>query len=636
MVEIFGLDFGTTNSLASIVLQGKAQSLTDVDTARPHPSVICYRGEDIIVGRKAKDRLSERETGVVGSFVRSPKSHLGSAMSLHVAGVAREPSDVVAEILRHIRNDARGRSSYRDRPFDRAIVSIPVNMSGRARKDLRNAALKAGIHVHQFVHEPLAALYGHLRAQSDYPKGMAELNGQYVLVFDWGGGTLDLTLVRVESGRLVQIVNMGDNTVGGDRFDERLRDFVKRRHAEQHKLDGWPGEMENVAATLIGQCELAKINLSSRSTYVVYIKNFLRSEGPDKTLEVTIGRDDLETLSKDIVDQGMKDIDDLLQQVNLPDQAISLFLATGGMVGMPRIRQRLIERFGIERVPEIPNGDRIISEGNAWIAFDNLRLCLAKPFELLHSDNTYVTLLPDSLPLPLENGAHSQKMGLYCVDPRDGFAKFQFCRPRYPGRSQPADRRINYTNLVIAVDPTAEPFRERLELTLEIDHDLIVHAKAESRILGDFRSAEIHDLEFGLDVDDGGGVRRQNSDDVSFSDVVPVPGAIETRSNISAKNGQWHLVPGEIVEDYRPHFLDVRNPRRSKRQIDEKMYYQPCVCGKLIHEIRRDGCSICGEPTPEQAARNMETVRSRITKIKERYPELGSTDAMVFLRQRYI
>ena len=245
-----------------------------------------------------KKRLAEIGTGVLGQFVRSPKAFLGTGTSIHVDGVAREPADVVAEIFRFVRSQALERK-YPGMQFDHAILTIPVRMNGRARRELRDAALKAGVHVVQFVHEPLAALYGYIRTHSDFRRRLAELEGQLALVFDWGGGTLDVTLCRFTGENLVQIKNTGDNAVGGDRFDERLLRYVKDHHAKQHGLESWPGEMPNAEARLIQECETAKIALSGRSQHTL-VANYLRAEGDERNLQVLISRDELIELTEDL------------------------------------------------------------------------------------------------------------------------------------------------------------------------------------------------------------------------------------------------------------------------------------------------------------------------------------------------
>lgn len=493
MAEVVGLDFGTTNSLVSFVLDDRATSLTDGDL--PHPSVVWYHGTEVVVGRRAKAQLGEGSDGLAAGVIRSPKSYLGRGESLVVSGVSRNASDVVAEVFRYLRADAAAQGH----DFDRAVVTIPVTLDGRGRRELRDAALKAGVRVVQFVHEPLAALYAYLRDQESFGRALSELHEKLVLVYDWGGGTLDLTLCRVSGNTLSQVANLGNRNIGGDRFDELLRNFVVKRHLETHAVasaDVAPG----ADRTLIQRCEQTKIALSEDDESTVLLANYLRSEGPEKTLQVKVTRHDLETLTRQLVDEGIGTVDELLARIDRPPESIELCLATGGMLRMPRIRERLDELFGIARVPRLEHGDRIIAEGAAWIARDRARLSLAKPLEILHADDSYISVVRAGTVLPLENEVLRRELGMYCVDPRDGYAKFHFTRPEWPNRTQLSDPRLPYATLLVGVDSSAVPLLERLEVEVTIDDNLVAGISVRSSLFDDKEDVEVHDLEFGLRV----------------------------------------------------------------------------------------------------------------------------------------
>jgi len=632
MAKIFGLDFGTTNSLASIVVGEKMLSLVNEDDQLPHPSVIRYHGEEVVVGREARNAMETTDIGVIGDFVRSPKRFLGSGEKIHVGGVARSVSDVVAEILRHICDDARQRNLAGEL-FDRAVMTIPVNAVGRARRDLREAALKAGIHIHQFVQEPFAALYGYLRSQPDFQRRLADLEGQLILVFDWGGGTLDLTLCKISKGMLVQIQSKGDNTVGGDRFDDRLISYAKNEHMRQYGIDTMANEFPHAEAKLISQCETAKIALSDRSSATIAVAHYLRSDGPDHTLEVKMTREKLVELTRDIVDAGMNNIDQLLESTGVNQASIALCVATGGMVRMPYIRERLLERFDPLRVPNIEDGDRIISQGAAWIAHDEVRLTLAKPLELLLGDDDYSTLIDEGAELPIENQNNNFHFKAYCVDPRDRYAKLQFARPVWPGRNLPGDPRRTYATLLVAVDEEAVPLTERLDVNVNIDHDLIATLAASSSMVGDHSVREIHNLEFGLSIgQDSKGkrqqtrIKQQRENKRSLNRNV---GAIKFRSNIVRSNQIWDLVPGDLVKKYKNKLPPLWRP--TKRQHHEEMYYVPCsLCQRTWHQIRLEGsenCSCRGGSVKEKDAKkrkvNIEILREFLRSREDSLNDAG-------------
>src|SRR5262249_50142854 len=131
--QAFGIDFGTTNSLAALVVGGEVRSLTNEQDGRPHPSVVWYRGTDIVVGRDARKHLDTAQTAVAEGFVRSPKMALRRSGLLHVEGRAIDPADVVAEVLRHLRTNAslRRPSGY---DLSRAVMTVPVDFGGPQRR----------------------------------------------------------------------------------------------------------------------------------------------------------------------------------------------------------------------------------------------------------------------------------------------------------------------------------------------------------------------------------------------------------------------------------------------------------------------------------------------------------------------
>jgi molecular chaperone DnaK len=200
------------------------------------------------------------------------------------------------------------------------------------------------------------------------------------------------------------------------------------------------------------------------------------------------------------VAKGLRKIEELLDLAGVHRGAVEFCLATGGMVSMPAIRDGLREIFGMNRLRLIENAATVISEGAAWIAHDNVGLQLATPVELIHADNSYIEVIPGGVDLPVDGNVIQRQIDMYCVNPSDGLAKFLFARPTWPGRETHGDSRLTYTHLTLPVDPHSRPLRERLEVKVRIDHDLIVEVHARSLLRNEARTALIHDLEFGLSV----------------------------------------------------------------------------------------------------------------------------------------
>jgi len=448
MVKI-GIDFGTTNSLVSYVADNKIFSFLESNTAKSHPSVVWYKGlDEVVVGEAAKKQMNNDDVSTSGGFVRSPKMYLGKK-SVRVGGVDKDPVEIVSEIFKHLKSDICDRDEKYDIDYDDVVITIPVSWNGKQRTDLRTAAEKAGIKIGKFVHEPLSALYGFLK--KGYSGRLDDLEKKYMLVFDWGGGTLDLTLCQYYQGGLAQVLNHGIYDVGGDRFDNVVKDIV----TEKAERTGSRLELAT-EINLIYNCEVMKIQLSKKDIAHTHI---------EKIGEISVSREEYEAKIENIIEKGVKAIDSLLRKVGLDRNSIEFCLATGGMVATPAIQKALRLRFDRVFIPE--NAITLVSEGSAWIANDAPEICLSKSFEVLNADNQYFSLIKSNERV-FKDGRESFKFTttMYCVNPKDLEAFFFFARSKMPFDLNQLDEKIPYNYLSIPVDPNAQPFQQELKLEI--------------------------------------------------------------------------------------------------------------------------------------------------------------------------
>ncbi len=575
MSRTIGFDFGTTNSLISIVEGGRCIPILDRGTNLPHPSVLCYEGDQIIVGRKAKERLSTAGIGVIGNIVSSPKSLLGKNKE-YVEGVARSPKEMVAEIVRFVKKEAQAQLPG---DYDSAVVTIPVNMNGSGRKNLREAFRMAGLNIVQFIHEPLAALYGHLRTKENFEDELRRLNGELVLVFDWGGGTLDLTVCQIVDGMLVQLMNDGFSDVGGDVMDNIIRNQIVLRSLKSRNVESELPIQPGAKQRLLNRAEHIKIELSSKQNATVFLPDYFQTDKYDVDIEYPLGRQEMEEMVSEKIEQGIQRIHMLLEKTGISPSSVALCLATGGIVNMPIIKSRLREIFGPQRLHVSERGNTIISEGAAWIAHDKSNLTLAKNIEVHVARNSYFPVIKAGMKMPREGDVQEAELSLYCTDPRDGIAKIQIVAPIKPGHNiQKTDPRDILNSLSIKVDDKALPFHERLELQINIDENLILNAKAKSLTKGDEDKVEIHNLEFGLDLPIlSESTNRYESIEINGTRTADAPGSVSLRPNV-ANHQHDSLVPGELLYQYNHSYFDVRN-HPPEIQNHERLYYTPCsIC----------------------------------------------------------
>ena len=571
---VVGFDFGTTNSLASVVVGDSV--ITFLDNGQPIPSVVSFEGAKVEVGRKAHDRLSSAGLGVQGSTIRSPKTLLGRE-EIFVEGVRRDPVQIVEYVLSHVRQFVLGSRVGRDLKMDRVVATIPVNMDGRHRALLRQAFRQAGMSVVQFVHEPLAALYGYVRSAVGGEDRIKRYNGKLLLVFDWGGGTLDLTLCRVLDGLLVQVANDGTDEVGGDHFDEALRNEVEKRSRAAQSVGDDVDVLPESRKRLLHECEKAKIRLSERHTWDVYVDPYYQSD-TKSDLQVTLSRDDLQDIVGHLVRKGVRRVETLLERARYSTASVELCLATGGMVNMPMVKNRLDELFGPGRVYVSPRSASAIAEGAAWVAHDQARLHLARNVELVLARNSYMPLLEAGTAMPTEREVRRERFDLYCVDPSDGSGKFSLVCPDRPGPHVFGnDERQTLGNMVLQVDGKALPFRERLELEISVNDDLVLTAKAWSLNQKGRAETQVLDLKFALATPGANSawIQTEPFGDEAANGALSERGALVMRSNLSRTEDIW-LVPGEVVKNVDPYYFDPAR-RAPQVQVDEYLYYQPCA-----------------------------------------------------------
>lgn len=583
-MKVVGFDLGTTNSLISSIQGDRVINYLD-EEGLPVPSVVCYEGGTTIVGRDAKERLAEAGLGLKGNVIRSPKVLLGHE-SVFVEGVEKSPIDIVSDVVDFVARSAeKERRGRKLGAVERAVVTIPVDMEGYKRSALRDAFRSAGISIVQFVHEPLAALYGFFRTKSDLAQALRQYDRKLILVFDWGGGTLDLTLCRLVDGMLVQVRNDGTDEVGGDSFDELLRNEMLKRVMEANGFDDNVEHYPDAMSRLLHRCERAKIDLSSREKVELYVQSFFQDVENDD-LDYSLSRDTLEEIVSPLLDKGLNRISRLLESAEVSAPQIAACIATGGMANMPAIKSRLHEWFGAKRVHVSDRSGTLIAEGAAWIAHDEVQLHLAKNIELLLARNSHMTLVPAGTVMPAEGDVMKDEFHLYCADPRDGHAKFQIEAPIRAGtKVLPNAARNLLSILVVPVDQKAKPFRERLELSVQIDDNLILSSSARSLNRLGLDESQVHNLEFGLLFP------SQETNPLESVDLYELGGdepGLETgrlvmRSNVTNVAKDF-FVPGELLYSYKKGYFDSRlNP--PQEQVEEKLYYDPCsICKRSSND----------------------------------------------------
>jgi molecular chaperone DnaK len=492
----FGIDFGTTNSF--VAFHNPAGRVTtacrDVETALPHPSALWYRpGEQTRVGLEAKKHVS-RFSGVAGhAFVQSVKQHLGQNKTFDICGVNTPAVDVAADLFRFLLEDAH--RHYRVQPTE-GVVTIPLYFDGHARRELRRAAAAAGFYVKAFLHEPFAALIGYV-CKNKSTHDLKQMAGQTVLVFDWGGGTLDITVGRIEEEQIVELATAGLPARAGNYFDQLLAAYARRRFFEAKGIpaDGAlisPGTKDRYLA----ETERCKIALSRDHAHTMQLAGFCEHNGSLFDLQQPVTRPAFEQEIRDTVDEAIARVDGALESAGLTARQIDLCLLVGGTSLIPLVQEQLRERFG-HSIVTVKDADSIIAEGAAFADAYDMRAAFADTVALELSDGTFYSIFrKGDLAIP---STCSKTLNLFCTDNRDGQARLIL------GLHDSLRSKFDRKAVVVApVSPDLPtPYNhERIALSLQVDEDLVlkVNAKGATQPADRAVTEEIVDLRYSVSL----------------------------------------------------------------------------------------------------------------------------------------
>src|SRR5216684_4994497 len=243
-----GIDFGTSNSVVANFQYGHAEVLHNHEGQKWTPSVVTLRRDGTLAfGQEAKENFNEQRS------IRSIKRILGTPERVPLVGQNLRTEQIAVMLFSLLKKDAEQRLGE---PFSKAVVTIPANSKGLARNATKLCAGAAGLQVLTLINEPTAAAicYG-LNAQED----------QTVLVFDFGGGTLDVTVLRIHHGIFEEISSKGIGKLGGDDLDTLLAKVIAERFEQKTGFDILKSPYRQQFMLAV---ERAKIDLSSNQTAV--------------------------------------------------------------------------------------------------------------------------------------------------------------------------------------------------------------------------------------------------------------------------------------------------------------------------------------------------------------------------------
>ncbi|MBW7928094.1 MAG: Hsp70 family protein [Fimbriimonadaceae bacterium] len=331
-----GIDLGTSTSEIALFRNGRPQPIADPLTGRAIvPSLVALDMDSrILVGENAVATVD-----LPGRGVRQVKRLMGTNATVALGDEEYRPEEVSAIILTHLRRMAE---AYVGEPVTAAVISVPANFGEPARTATYNAARVAGLEVLRLVNEPTAAALA-------FGQQSLDAEGQ-IVVFDWGGGTLDVTTLEMMEGVLDIRSSFGDPKLGGTDFDDKMIDLLLRKFAA---AGGDCSNQREPRRTLKQAAETTKKDLTVMPSASVFVDRFGRKAGEMAALDVSVTRDEFEAAIGDLLDRARVVVNRALKAGKFKPSSIQKILLVGGTTYIPAVRQLVAELFGMEGSAEV-------------------------------------------------------------------------------------------------------------------------------------------------------------------------------------------------------------------------------------------------------------------------------------------
>ena len=363
MTRIVGIDLGTTNSLVAYMKDGLPTVIPGRGGRTMVPSVVAMTDNGLIVGDPAKEHLTRTPERTVYSVKRFMGKGLadvqgelayfpyalteqGGVIRIKLGEKSYSPPQISAMILKELKQRAE---AHLGESIGKAVITVPAYFNDSQRQATKDAGMIAGLEVVRIINEPTAASLAY---------GLQEKTQGTIAVYDLGGGTFDISILKLKNGIFEVLATNGDTHLGGDDIDRRIADLflTEIRQTRGVDLSAYPDHMQTVRL----EAERAKIQLSDSLKTEVGID---LPEGKGRfSRELT--RDQLESLTADIVDRTLAPCRLALKDAGLGPEGIDEVVLVGGSTRMPLVRQRVEALFGKQPHCHL-NPDEVVALGAA-------------------------------------------------------------------------------------------------------------------------------------------------------------------------------------------------------------------------------------------------------------------------------
>ena len=347
MSKIIGIDLGTTNSAVAVLEGGEAKIITNPEGNRTTPSVVSFKNGEIQVGEVAK-----RQAVTNPHTISSIKRHMGEAgYKVEADGKNYTPQEISAMVLQYIKGFAE---DYLGEKVEKAVITVPAYFNDSQRQATKDAGKIAGLEVERIVNEPTAAALAYGLDKTD--------KDEKILVFDLGGGTFDVSILELGDGVFDVLSTAGDNSLGGDDFDNKIIDYLVADFKQANGIDLSKDKM--AMQRLKDAAEKAKKDLSGVSSTQISLPFITAGDAGPLHLETTLSRAKFDEITADLVERTKAPVRQALKDAGLSQSDIDEVILVGGSTRIPAVVEAVRKETNKEPNKSV-NPDEVVAMGAA-------------------------------------------------------------------------------------------------------------------------------------------------------------------------------------------------------------------------------------------------------------------------------
>jgi len=370
MAKMIGIDLGTTNSCVAVLEGGEPKVIANEEGARTTPSIVAFtKSGERLVGQVAKRQAITNPENTIFSikrFMGRRYNEVTDEMKMvpfkviqqgdHVGVIAQgkeyTPPEISAMILQKLKKSAE---AYLGETVTEAVITVPAYFNDAQRQATKDAGKIAGLDVKRIVNEPTAAALAY---------GLDKKKDETIAVYDFGGGTFDISILEVGEGVIEVKSTNGDTHLGGDNLDQRIVEWLIAEFKAEHGLDLTSKGNEMALQRLKDAAEKAKIELSTTVETEINLPFITADASGPKHLVRKLTRAKLEQLVEDLVERSVEPCKKALSDAGITISQINEVVLVGGQTRMPRIQELVKKLFGREPHRGV-NPDEVVAVGAA-------------------------------------------------------------------------------------------------------------------------------------------------------------------------------------------------------------------------------------------------------------------------------